>query len=249
MPCVPLLPDRCLHFNCLLFCLQGCRRAGKEKSGGRAARILAVLPPFWGSKPHLWNPAKTGQYLIHPVPKFFLFLENILQIRVVDIPGLMHTACHLVDVVAGAPQEGEQFGKLRQIQLHDISVHRHLAEIYPQVVRAELGHLLADQFPLMLRHHEMKLHRPFPVRHQRASRSGFLFFSVPGACFAAAFWRFSRTDWRGFGAVRLLSSSLRSCWECPFWSSVPGTAVGRCSVSAFMTASARQTTVCGEGQI
>ncbi|CAN3970434.1 hypothetical protein HEAFMP_HEAFMP_17380, partial [Dysosmobacter welbionis] len=62
----------------------------------------------------------------------------------------------MVEVVAGIPKQGHQLPQLRKVELHHISVNRHLAEIRRHVGGAELRHLRFNHFPLLRRDAEFE---------------------------------------------------------------------------------------------
>lgn len=57
-----------------------------------------------------------GQFIqdcLCSVPQLFLASVNIFQIDIVDSPTFMDTPCKLIQVVAGIPEQGNQFPQLR----------------------------------------------------------------------------------------------------------------------------------------
>ena len=85
----------------------------------------------------------------HPYP--LLTLLNVLRIGLVDTACFVGAAGKVVEAVAGIPKQGYQLPQLRKIELHHMSVNRHLAEIRRHVGGAELHHLRFNRFPLLRR--------------------------------------------------------------------------------------------------
>ena len=92
-------------------------------------------------------------------------LESIKSSIVNGVPTLIR-----VHSAADYPIENEELS--HRLDIDDIPVNRHLAEIGTDPLGGELSHLLFNQSPFLRRHRAAKNDGPFPVRH-----SGYLRFS------------------------------------------------------------------------
>ena len=78
------------------------------------------------------------------IPQPFLALPQIFQIGIVNSAGFVDALGKLIQIVAGVPEQGNQFLQLRQFQLNYIPINGHLADKGREIIRAELLHLLLD---------------------------------------------------------------------------------------------------------
>ena len=92
-----------------------------------------------------------GQNFLRRIPQSVIALPQFVQISVIEPARLMDAAGELVEVITGAPQQGNHLPQLRQFQVYHKAVNRHLAELRRHVGGAELGHLLFDQRPFLRR--------------------------------------------------------------------------------------------------
>ena len=77
----------------MMHCAPKTKDADKKRKAGRgAAKRTPFLPPQMGNMPRLRKFGKLGQYLFHARPELFLPLGYILQVGVINAPGLMRPA-------------------------------------------------------------------------------------------------------------------------------------------------------------
>ena len=96
-------------------------------------------------------------------------------------------AGELVKVVAGIAKQRHQLPQLRKVELHHISVNRHLAEIRCHVGGAELRHLRFNHFSFLRRDAEFELNIPFALCHRSALRGFGLRRNFRRSCFRQLF--------------------------------------------------------------
>ena len=68
--------------------------------------------------------------MTHTLPQLFLPLGYILQVSIINPPGLMHFAGQLIQVVAASAHQGDQLLQLRQFQLDHIPIRA----VFPPMV-------------------------------------------------------------------------------------------------------------------
>ena len=81
---------------------------------------------------------KRGENVPCRIPQPFMTLPQILQIGIENSAGFMDTLGKLIEVVAGVPEEGNQFLQLRQFQFYHISSARSFSnrDSKPRLVRS-----------------------------------------------------------------------------------------------------------------
>ena len=89
-----------------------------------------------------------GQDFLHGFPQLVLLFLKIRNVLRIDASGLIGLLRILVQVVAAATEEADQFPDIGEVQVHAVAIQCHLAKISTAVSDPDLLHFLLDPFHL-----------------------------------------------------------------------------------------------------